>query len=566
MNTMVIPQPHPGRRGPLLWLLMLALVSCASALVGADPTIAVLDDRPLAVEGDVLAVPVMCSNPLSERPLPERVLLDTDDGAIEGTVLWIGLSINNLPDPTTAYWTSPIADLTSIEPPSTQLQREQARGYVLCELPPGYRGNLAIGDTVITPRWLPPLAQSSGPMMEARVGIAWPSMNDPGSWWRWALMARLEDRCPPEPLGSPAERLLARQVASLWLAGIERLERVSPGTAAELTELLVARCLTPDLLEVAAWITDPTELGSLLDLMLDLRRDDQLVVRSVLSFLDARFPLLAWVELETGSKVRIGVANPTDGEQVVRLQWIEGDPIPIAEVVPSGEVIMIDLDRPVIREVSVQTDIEALSPSSEFLLSCGRMEKRLQFTSERLKARPPGLRFQPFFLPLSLSDAWAGTRRLPPPSWASTAVLRKRNGRWELFIECMNGELPDGPDDSIAIWFGPPETPVRVIRVGSDGSLAFTPAGSRFHGGNLRVRRFKDRWRAVLVLDDRLISASAASGIPDSLQIGLLREVDGRLFSIAGASTPPWNAVPPAYLVDLSDWGEVLSGGVSTQN
>jgi len=542
------------------------MVSWAAVTAEADPTFAILDDRPLAVEGDVLAIPVMCADPGSPRALPERVVLGTDDGELDGNVLWIGLSINNLPDPETPYWTSPIADLTAIDAPTTTRQRELARGFILCDLPPGFRGSLMIDDSPVTPRWLPALAAPSGDRMEARVGAAWPSMDDPGSWWRWALMARTEGRRPPEPRGTPAERLLARQVAGLWLAGMERLERVSPGTASELTELLIARCRTPDLREVAAWITDPAELGSLRDLMLDLQRDDDLVVRSVLSFLDARFPLLAWVELETGSRVRIGVANPTDGEQVVRLQWIEGDPIPTAEVVPAGEVIMIDLDRPVIREVRVQTDIQAISPSSEFLLSCGRLEKRLQFTSERLLARPPGLHFQPFYLPLSLSDVWAGTRRLPPPQWASSAILRKRKGRWELFIECMNDEIAGGTEDGVSIWFGSPETPVRVIRVGSDGSLAFVPDGSRFHGGNLRVRKFQDRWRAVLVLDERIISAAAAPDLPDSVQIGFLREVDGRLFSIAGTSTPPWNEVPPTYLVDLSDWGEVLSDGDSTQN
>lgn len=565
MNTLKRAHPALLRFSRFTGICALLVSLFMTAAARADRSLRILDERPLVVEGDVLAIPIRCSDPGSRRSLPEEVTLRMDDGRVTGTVLWLGVSINDLPDSEMSTWTRPIADLKTIPPPSTRAEREQARGFILCALPPGYRGAFTLGRNRIEPRWLPPLDALTGPELTPELGPAWPSLDDPGSWWRWMLIARHEGRRPPEPRGDAAARLLARQIGGLWSAGIERLARVSPGTASELLELLVARCRTPDLTDVATWITDPTELGSILDLMLDQERDDDLVVRSVLSFLDARFPLLAWVELETGSRVRIGVANPTDGEQVVRMQWIEGDPIPSGAVVPAGSVIMVDLDRPVIKQVRAQTDLKAVSPSSEFLLTCGRLEKRLRFTSERLQARPPGLCFQPFFLPLCLSDVWEGTRRLPPSQWSSNAILRKRLDQWELFIECMDGGgAPEG-EDVVEIWFGPPETPIRVIQVGSEGSLSFIPDGSRFRGGTLRVKRFKDRWRAVLTLDSSLIEAASAPGVPNSLQIGLRRLVDGRLLSIAGASTPPWNGMPPAYLVELSEWGEVLSDADSTQ-
>ena len=45
-------------------------------------------------------------------------------------------------------------------------------------------------------------------------------------------------------------------------------------------------------------------------LVLDLDRPDRLAVRSLLSYLDARFPLIIWPVTSSGNRVRFAVANP----------------------------------------------------------------------------------------------------------------------------------------------------------------------------------------------------------------------------------------------------------------
>ena len=301
--------------------------------------------------------------------------------------------------------------------------RANARGYVLCEVPLGYRGSIRIGRQVVQPIWVDPLPELAGPPLSLAVGYQWPPLENPGAWWRWTLLAESDGKSLPVPDWNVREQLLARHASDLWRAGLARLKRRSPGAAAELRDLLVATCTTADQRTVASWVTDPTELKVLLDLMLDMRRNEDLIVRSVLSYLDARFPLIAWVELETGTRARIAIANPTDGELVLRMQWLEGDPIPSAAVIPPSRIIEVDIDRPILQELRGESGSSGDSPSNQYILTVGRMQHRLLFAAERITARPPGVRFGPFLRPLGLAEAWSGTRTChrkrggpPPPS------------------------------------------------------------------------------------------------------------------------------------------------------
>ncbi len=539
--------------------LMVAMVLLTCTVVHGDRSLEVIDPSPIAVEGDVLGFLVRCRNDDPSRSLPTSLPLELDDGReIVGYVGWIGSQVSSFVPADLADWTMPAMPVRILDAPVTREDRSRATAYVFCTLPSSYRGTVRMGRTDIRPRWLDPLPEPQGERMEPLVGPGWPSLKDPGAWWRWALLAESEGRVAPEPVGRTVEQLLARHLAGLWRVGLARLRSVSPGTASELLELLTARCTTDDQQLIAAWITDTSELQSILDLMLDTRRGDSLAVRSVLSFLDARFPLVPWIELEMGTKVRIAIANPTDGEQVVRLQWLEGDPIPSAAVVPPGRVIEVELDRPVFTSFRSGVDLQVAPPRNDLVLTMGRLQRQLRFSSDRFEVRPPGLQFGPFIAPLSLKGAWSGVLGLPPRDWGTIAILRKRAGQWVLFLECFQGMDQPEAVDQVEIHLGPSGTPVRVIRVDSNGNLEFTPDGARFQGATARVKRFDDRWRAIVNLDPVLVAASGAPGEPQTMQLGFSRHFNGQLLSVAGSPLPPWNVSPPIYLLDLSKWGEIL--------
>jgi hypothetical protein len=316
---------------------------------------------------------------------------------------------------------------------------------------------------------------------------------------------------------------------------------------------------------IGTWITDQTELKSILDLMLDTGRDDMIVVRSILFFLDARIPVLVWTNVETGASVRVAIANPTDGEQVVRIQWVEGDPVPSAAIVPAGRVIEIEIDRQ--RQDPVKHgELEPRPQPNELILYVGRMEHRLLLRPDRLQARPPGIQFGPFVEPMTLATAWSGVAIQAPLRWTTKGILRKHDERWEVFLECFtDARFPDGGDE-VGIYLGPHGAPVRVIHVASDGSLRFEPGGGRLRGARAEIRRYADRWRAVVSLDPDLVTSAALPGRPGTLLIGLRRMLDGRQISIAGGVVPPWDPMPPVFLVDLMTWGDIeasMRSGVS---
>lgn len=538
-------------------MLLLVLIG-GVAPVRADRALEVVDPRPVAVEGGILGVPVRCRTEAGSRTLPRSVRMLFEDGSETGAlVVWVRGELEASAAGQPARWTRPLSGFRVVEAPSTREERESALAYALCPTPPGYRGSVRLGRETVEPRWLDAPDRVDGPLLACPEGPGWPVIGDPGSWWRWVLICDRLGLNVPVPPGDESERLLARHLAGLWQAGLARLHAESPGTASELLELLTARCRTESGREIAAWITDRTELQSLLELMLDTDRSDSLVVRSVLSFLDARFPVLPWIELETGSRVRIAIANPTDGEQVVRLQWLEGDPIPSAAVLPPGRVVEVELDRPARRPFRTVEELEAEPPSNDLVLNVGRHQRQLRFSSDRLEVRPPGLGFGPFTLPLTLPEAWAGRFRLPSAVSAAQAILRKRAGRWEVFLECHRPSGAPFEDDLVEIHLGPPDAPIRVIRIGEDGTLAFTPDAARFQGATARVRRFTDRWRALVTLEPELVDACGAPGEPGTLQVGFRRMAGDRLLSVAGSPVPPWSSAPASYLVDLSNWGEI---------
>ena len=320
-------------------LVILAAVTSLALQQGAQavPPLKVLQTRPDAVVGEVMAIPILIPEGRWRSSLPEEVQFRLDDGQeLEALVAWLGEPTPGDGRPYFRSWVSPSVPTMLTDPPTRIQERQVARGLLLCAMPAGYRGDIAFGRTTIQPRWHDAAPALVGPELPPDAGDGWPLLGDPGVWWRWCLLAELSGTTPPRPQGDERTRMLAHHIAGLWRAGLARLERVSSGTASEVRELLVARCSDEQGGLVATWVTDQIELKSLLDLMLDKERDDSLVVRSVLSFLDARMPVIIWSVLQTGDDVRVAIANPTDEEQVVRMQWVDGDPIPSAAVVPVG--------------------------------------------------------------------------------------------------------------------------------------------------------------------------------------------------------------------------------------
>ena len=521
----------------------------------ADPPVLALETSPPAVIGRPLAIPIRIAPSLLDGESIDRVPILREDGRMETGLLARLDVVGSAPsEPVPASWSSDRTTVRVVPLAPSMIPPNGLRGILLVDLTDAYAGTFRLGDQVITPRWMEPAPLLPGEVLPAEAGPAWPSLEDPTRWWRWALLAESLGAAPPEPVGSERARLLARHSAAIWRSALQRIALESPGTADELRELLTARCRNESGRLVASWITDPDELGSMLSLLVDLDRPASLTVRSLLFYLDARFPLLAWPTSSSGSRVRIALANPTKSEQVVRLQWVEGDPVPVAEVVPPGRIIEFDVDRP--DGVASLLDRRSQPPNT-LVLSCESVDRRLVLPVPFRGARPPGLLFGPWFAPITLSEAWDDRMQPPSASWQTTAVLRKRRGRWELFIECMRDPDADEPDDVLVVHLGPQDAPIRIITLSSEGELDFAPGAGALRGADARVTRYPDRWRASLRLEPSLVASAAAPGLPETLLLGLRRVIDDRVAGSAEVPVPTWSSRTPVTLVDLSEWGDI---------
>ena len=525
--------------------------------VPATARLMVLDSSPHAVVGRPIAVPIRIDPRDLRRSPPLDLELQLDDEtSVTGLVAWLGVvrpadDVLNLPT-----WTGGSPPLRVVPAPQDPSLREDLRGVLLLTCGDEYSGSIRLGDQVITPLWLAPAPKPQGDQLAPRTGPAWPPLDEPADWWRWALLADSMNAVPPPPQGGSRTTLIARNIAALWRSGLNRIALHSAGAADELRDLLVSQCTTSKGMTVAAWITDTAELNSILGLILGIERSPELAVRSLLFYLDARFPILAWPSASSGSRIQVALANPTDAEQVVRIQWVEDDPVPVAAVVPPGRIVEVLVDRPLKRG-----SLNRLSsaPDNTLILTAGALESRLKLPPERLLARPPGLQFGPFLSPRNLEQTWSGEVVPQVSTWSTSALLRKRRGRWELFIECLSGDSMANSKDRLEVHLGLPSAPVRRILISPDGELIFSPGAGALRGADVSISHFPDRWRAVLRLQTSLVESAAGPNLPNTLLIGMRRLLDGQVIGVSDGAVPVWNPRIPVLLVDLSVWGDIPS-------
>ena len=418
---------------------------------------------------------------------------------------------------------------------------------LLVEMPEGFGGSLELDGRRLTPRWLepPPAARRPVDRMPSGSPEARPDGEQPLEWYRWAILADRLGFDQPAPPGDRAGRLAARHFAEVWRCAIARIEAQSAGVAAELRERLTDSCsevedgLAPR--EIAMWIADPRALRALLSIMLDASLDDRTVMQGALAWLRTEPSITMWLEASLGDRAVLGVANPGVDTAVVRCRWLDGDPVPVAVPVPPRTAMRFGIDRPV--------ELAAAADGGVLIVEHAGLERRLDFGPAPIQARPPGLLLGELRLPLTLAGAQIGEAPLPPPERRATAQLRRRGGRWELFIECFRPSY--AREDRLVLRVGPSgsETArldVREGRPSSPGPATVVQAS------------YPDRWRCRIELPDAWLADGLVGVRAPATGIGLARRLelaDGRTeISLLGPSRPPWRHEPPTIVVDLSAW------------
>ncbi|MFO0827371.1 MAG: hypothetical protein U0572_04405 [Phycisphaerales bacterium] len=526
----------------------------ASEVAAPEPTTTHL----VAVVGGVVAIPL--KPPPANAGFPAEVDLEISDGAqhttVKGRVVWL---VERAP-PLERHWTASANPLVVKNLPDGEDPRRRAQprtssdvvrvdgAMVLADLPDTTpAATLRLGKTTIEPHWIEP---GPAPLMDPERGASWrddrPDPLSPFEWFRWTLFADERQEPAPAPPGDADTQLMARHVAELWRAGLGRVARQSRGVSLTLRAWLTATCRVedrPDAREVGAWVADPTELASLLSLLLDPARDDDATMRAALAWTDARTPLTLWIESDLAGAVTFAVANPLENESVVRVQWLAETLPPLATLVSAHTIGRMRVERPDRPFLGAPSDGRNVEPLVLAVVA-GNFTKRVAVAPAIVEARPPAVSFGTFVAPTSLADAQSGRGTPVSAEWDTTASLRRRGERWEIFFECR-APSDGAPDDAVRLRVGRREVFVRRDGASDGDGDPLLDVG---------VKTFDDLWRARITLPTAWLPRPSEDG--QVARFSLQREA-GPLRSTAVLPVPAWAigaSDAPVVEVDLSRW------------
>jgi hypothetical protein len=427
---------------------------------------------------------------------------------------------------------------------------------LLARTPRDIQGRLRVGDSTVDPSWLP-LAElepdDAKPPLPQLHPYALPDAAAPSEWFRWWLMADMAGCKPPPAPGDEASRLFALHRAQLWQAGLERIERQSPGVAAEIRERLTAVCADPQeegpASRRAAWIAGAEPLASLLARMISADHTDEQAMQLSLTFLRTLSPITVWPEADDGRALHFAACNASPEEVVLTFAWVESPALPpLAMRLPAGGTAGLAIDRPAELMPDPLTG-EASPTVGSLLIRWPGGAQRVAVPPAQCVIRPPGFALGLFLPGMALADAQTG-RILPvPPAWSTTASVRRKAGRWEVFAECLRPEAR--PDDELEVLIGDRGRPMGRVAAGESGARRIdAPAGAS--PPQVRTGSFADRWRCVIEIPEDWLPSEGA-GRP--LVIGVSRRIgDASTRQTAIAASPPWRLGPPLIQLEASKW------------
>jgi hypothetical protein len=501
---------------------------------------------PTAIRGVDLLIPLRI--PKTPIAWPTKIQATIGGSQAEADVAWIVHRLVENPS-----WTSPRTGVQMLQAPIGPMEPLPGIPIALLPIPEDADGAIAILGTAWSPVWLdgPPEQSPDAPMVLSRGPDADPVLNDPLEWFRWRLLADLQDGRPPESqLPDDISIRLAESIAAEWRCALRRVGTSSPGTASEISERLTAavedatRPVNDRM--VAAWPTDQRGLAGLRSLLLDPARTPADAVQAGLSWLDARPSFIAIEMSAGGDRVEVDLMNPTDGELVILAAW-ETDPAEIALIAPPHSISRHEIDRPDLGEGEMPTD-EVLD------LRHGGRSVRLPFGPRAIPVRPPGASFGTFILPRTLASVDGGFVQATAPLDSTQAVLRRRNGRWELFIEARH-LIASTNDDRLFVQVGDQRRPAGVLQVDSNGDWKRL-AGVADPSLAVEVRSFTDRWRCSVLLPEAWLVDAISGGGRGSVLVGIRRDGPGAYRQHAGISVPVWrrDIIPLAF--SINDWNQ----------
>ena len=562
-------------------MITLSLLMLATSLgeVGAED-MQVRSRMLLAPRGGVLMARL--STELASSAWPDQVMLQLveDSGntvELVGHIAWMEIGT----PPGRASWTADRMGL-QIRPvePEDRFDPQQMRNVVegprlLVALPDDASGALVLGESTLNLQWIdapksmPPIRVGGGSregVLTAVPMLDRPDPDNPLDWWRWELLAERRGMEPPPPdFESIVARLAARHVTGLWRLAMTRLHDASRGVAARCRDLLTGTCMA-DGNSIAAWITEANRIDELLRSLLDFNLDDDARIEAALSWADSQISQFVWTNQSFGPVVQISIANPDPRKVLAEFIWMNGDDVPLGVSLAADDVTTNNLRRhaAAVARSGYRMDILNLVIENQV--------QRIPFGDAVALVKPPGPVLGPFKPALSLADVRAGNSSESAIENQSWIQIRRHDGKWELYVECLREPSAAGtthdqkplPEkiDSLDELLG---IEAMAIQIGHSAPDQIWPTqcvvisphdGWRRYTGNtpeipeINVRVQEDRWLATMSLPDSWLPANG-----DELLLSATRlHAENNRFETIPSACPPWNPDPLPIYLDLSIW------------
>ena len=519
-----------------------------------------------------------------------------------------------------AAWTGRTGGITVLAPSEARRRERPGMAILLLRTPADAAGAIELDGRRIEVQWRrwdqpytrSPLPGEDRPRLAAEPRADRPPVDDPLSWWRWVLLAdEIGWRPPPPPESDERTRRLAEHLAARWRMGLARLGEAHPGVASAVRDALTLRldadragpaageapatadirrwnAEDPSILpaSVAAWRNDPADLERILARLLDPRIPIGRMAEDLVVWSDATDPLLAFPgppDQGQPDLVCLLLGNRELRPATVRLSWEPGPsagrrpdaaPPPRELVLPPRSLCRVVMPRPVAAapwttrggatggsDPAASSAAAAGAPAPQIVLLVtdrrGR-SRRLAWPAQAADAvRPPGADLVP--VPRLTLEAIERNALSDPAVLAGfqcSARVRRRGGRWEVFIEALRPAGVSG--DAVELWTGPVGR-AAVLRVPESGEVQWrlehpglapaepmAPAGPR---PEVVRRSWADRWFARITLPADWIAG-------EELLLTVRREAPGGGDLTVPGPAPAWGGDPGRLRLDLRAWDE----------
>lgn len=524
-------------------MLLATLSMCLSTVRGDEPTPVPVG---AAILGSDLLVPLAFADP--ETRMPETVTATIGGVRVDAPVARVVLS------PQAAFrWVTSSQPVDVIAPDDPRASGRAMVALAVLPVPDDADGEIELFGVAWTPVWLPKLAPFDPryPVVESYGVDADPSEEDPMEWFRWVVRAELSGRRPPPcRMTSPLGTRVAWAVADEWRAGLRRVRNHSPSVFRTIAERLVATVRDaerpPGERQVAMWPTDPRELAGLRALLLDQTRSNKEVALAGLAWFEVRPPFVAWVADDAGEAAVVRIGNPTVDEVIVLANfstWNEPD----ALILPPRSLTTHRIQR---RGPSTPGTDE------ELILRTDQTEVRLEVGARTILVEPPGASFGPMVLGRTLASVNGEFVEMPDLPAQTAGILRRRFGRWEVFVEAR-GDATSAGDDDVFIQVGPSKRPVAVLRISRDGSWS-VESGPVPPSLSVKTVEHGDRWRILVRLPEQWLVGAIARSAEGGIRLGLRRDGPRGIIQFAGPPPSAWRRRIPTQNFGLSWWDDPM--------